>query len=174
MTRTAEGPGQIVLRWWKANLRPDTDTGAVRGFRARLRRADTALEMLAEQRVIALHETLGEYAPRDPLVLAALAQLVASVEGNKPQRIARIFGGGEEPVLSNLRFQRLIRIDKRPELAVALRSALPLIDNACNVASLVEDFLFWSERVRIRWCFDYFGKASPDATVTEAATEETE
>jgi CRISPR system Cascade subunit CasB len=174
MTKTAESPGRIVLCWWKENLRPDTETGAVRGFRARLRRADAALEALAEQRVIALHEALGEHSPRDPLVLAALAQLMASIEANKPQRIARIFGGGDQPTLSNLRFQRLIRIKNRPELAVALCSALPLIDNACNVAALAEDFLFWSERIRIRWCFDYFGKASPDAPASEAAIEETE
>lgn len=178
MTGNARDVGGIVLGWWGANLRPEVETGPVRGFRARLWRADSALDVLAEPKVIALHEALRDHSPRDPLVLAALAQLLSAVEANPPQRIARAFGTGDEPALSNLRFQRLIRIEDRRELAVALRRALPLIGNACSVAALARDFLYWSESVRIRWCFDYFGKAPPDAPpnapVAVSETEKTE
>lgn len=168
-------PGQIALRWWRQNLRPDEETGAVRGFRARLRRAGTAIEVFAEQRVIALHDALAGRSPKDPRDLAALAQVLALVETNSDQPIARSFGsGGDNPALSKISFRRMILTDDRPELAVALRNALPQIGNACNVTGLSRDFLYWSENVRVRWCLDYYGSGPSEFPTSEAATEETE
>ena len=172
MTEDAEWPGQIIRRWWGENLRPDDfESGAVRGFRARLRRADQPLDVLADAQVVALYEALGK--PPDPLTLAALVSVLAHVKKHDRQRIARAFGPADDPHLSTLRFQRLIRSPDRAALAVALRRALPLIDHACDVAALGADFLYWGEAVRIRWCFDYFGKAAP-AEPTGTSTGEPE
>ncbi|HQS47786.1 MAG TPA: type I-E CRISPR-associated protein Cse2/CasB [Xanthobacteraceae bacterium] len=173
MTGDADKPyksgGAIILGWWRANLRPDPDIGPARGLRARLRRAAHVVDVLAEPQVVALHDALGRR--HDPVRLAALASLLAAVERHEDRRIARAFGG-DEPHLSHLRFQRLIRSDGAA-LALALRRALPLVGHACNVAALGEDFLKWDERVRVRWCFDYFGKAPPDAPAAASETEET-
>ncbi|MFG1223760.1 type I-E CRISPR-associated protein Cse2/CasB [Xanthobacter wiegelii] len=161
--------GAIILGWWRANLRPDPDTGPARGLRARLRRATHVVDVLAEAQVIALHDALGRR--HDPTRLAALVPVLAAVKRPDGPRIARAVGG-EEPRLSHLRFQRLIRSDNQ-ELALGLRRALPLVDHTCNVAALGEDFLKWNERIRVRWCFDYFGKMPPDASDAAPETEET-
>jgi len=129
------------------------------------------VDILAEPQVIALYDALGRR--HDPARLAALVPVLAAVETERRQRIAGAFGAGEEPPLSQLRFQRLIRSTESGELARALRRALSLIDPACNVAALGADFLRWDEQVRMRWCFDYFGKAPPDALAAASETEET-
>ncbi|MCX8508104.1 MAG: type I-E CRISPR-associated protein Cse2/CasB, partial [Rhodobacteraceae bacterium] len=59
-------------------------------------------------------------------------------------------------------FQRLIRCDDPAALSLALRRALPMIENGCNVAALADDLLHWGEDRRIRWCFDYY-RAQPPA-----------
>lgn len=172
MSDATKNPGQIVLAWWKQNLRPDDDTGPARALRARLRRADHMTDILAEGRVIALHDHLSATPWRaDPPILAALAQVLAHVEQHEGRRIAQGFGAGDPKALSPLRFQRLVRSDDRQELATGLRRALPLIGRACNVAALAEDILFWGEKPRIRWCFDYYGAAPPRETAAEEKTE---
>ncbi|MDR0809099.1 MAG: type I-E CRISPR-associated protein Cse2/CasB [Gemmobacter sp.] len=162
--------GQITFGWWKKNLRPDDDTGPARALRARLRRADHVTDILAEARVIALHDLLDRRT--DPQTLAALAQVLAHVERHEGRRIAEAFGGeSETKALSPPRFQRLIRSKGRQELATGLRRALPLVGRACNVAALAEDILFWGEKPRIRWCFDYYGAAPPRPDASEEETE---
>src|SRR5690606_10000516 len=105
------------------------------------------------------------------------------VQEHRPQRLAQllgqIVGKDDQRLLSNLRFQRLIRASDDDAadpaaLAMALRRALPLIGNSCNVAMLGEDFLYWSEPTRIRWCFDYVGRPQPQADETAAADPEIE
>lgn len=164
--------GAIILGWWRASLRPEPDVGPARGLRARLRRAAHIVDVLAEPQVIALYDALGRR--HDPARLAALAPVLAAIEKHDGRRIARAFGAGDEPRLSHLRFQRLIRSTDGEELARALRRAVPLVNHACNVAALGEDVLRWDEQVRMRWCFDYFGKAPPDALAAASETEETE
>ncbi len=66
MSADVTSSGLAILGWWRENLHPDTQSGPVRGLRARLRRAERALDALAEPRVTALHEALGDHAPADP------------------------------------------------------------------------------------------------------------
>ena len=169
MSDTTKTPGQIALGWWKRHLRPDDDTGPARALRARLRRADHVTDVLAESRVIWLHDLLDR--GTDPLTLAALAQVLAHVERHDARGVAQSFGAGDPKALSALRFQRLIRAEDRQELATGLRRALPLIGRACNVAALADDILFWGEKIRIRWCFDYYGAAPPRPVVGEEESE---
>ena len=178
MTGERTETGKIVLGWWRKSLRPgeEMETGEVRGFRARLRRAQGPLQVLAEPRSVALYDELTTARGRrlDPIKFAALAHLLASVKQHESRRIARAFGMGETPALSPLRFQHLIRIEAPEPLGEALRRALPLIGHSCNVAALADDFLYWNEQIRAGWCFDYFGKASPEMPVAVPETEETE
>lgn len=170
MTDQARGrAGAIIETWWRQTLRPDT--GPARGLRARLRRATDAVDVLSEPQAVALYDALGRRAAVADF--AALLPVLAHVETNRAERIAKRFGAGEPRPLTELRFRRLIRSDGPEELAVALRRALPLIDHGCNVAALCDDFLNWNERTRIRWCLDYYGKAPPEPLHADAQTEET-
>lgn len=166
MSEIRPDSGQIALAWWRKNLQPQAETGAVRGFRARLRRATGPVEALLEARVHELYGDLPSYKPR-PEVLAGLAQVLSAVEKHNGTPIAKAFGEGTPKALSPQRFQRLIREDDPAALSLALRRSLPLIGEGCNVAALARDYLFWNEETRIRWCFDYYGAPPPGAADKE-------
>ncbi len=165
MSDDTNRPGQVALGWWRQNLRPDEDSGAARALRARLRRSSDMVELLSEPNVIALYEALNRRP--SPETLAAIVHVLSQVERHDARRAAQVFGAGDPKPLSALRFQRLIRSNDPAELMQVLRRALPLVGHACNVAALAEDLLFWGERVRVRWCFDYFGARLPTASGTE-------
>lgn len=164
-------PGAIVLGWWSRHVH--ADTGEARALAARLRRASTFAETLAEPRVYDLSHMLSL---RDPKRLALIAQALAGVKTHMPWgALARRLGAGDPRAMSELRFQRLIGSPDLAALSIALRRALPMVDDACDVAALGRDLLFWTEKTRVDWCFDYFGAAVPDAAPTpvEALQEDT-
>lgn len=157
---------KTLSQWWHANLRPSEDSGAARGLRARLRRAD-ALGVLAQPQVhdlVAAHPWLRHR----PEALIRAVQVLAVIERNDPRPLARLLGTGDPPAasppMSPARFERLIRSDPA-DLARALRRALPLSDGACNVGALGRDVLNWDrddgDRIRRDWYFDYFNASRP-------------
>lgn len=148
--------GTIALDWWRREIH--AETGPARALAARLRRTSSPVEVLAEPAVFRLSQGLDL---RDPARLTLIAQVLAVVKTHDGVPVARAFGRGESPALSQLRFQRLIRATAPTELSRALRRALPMVDAGCDVARLGQDLYWWNEDVRIRWCFDYFGAAAP-------------
>ena len=161
---------EAIRDWWKYWI-GNSRSGEARALSARLRRANTAIEALSEQRVFDLSESTGE---RDPHRLASLAMVLAHVETDVGNSLPRMLGAGEPRAMSDQRFQRLIRATNPLDLAVALRRALPLVGHACNVATLGSDILHWNENTRIRWCFHYFGAAAPTTTNQVAPASEEE
>lgn len=148
--------GQIILGWWGAEI-GDRQSSSARALAARLRRA-SGVDALTEP---AVHDLARRLHLRDGTVLVRVATLLAEVRDHRPQTLAQCLGGAE-PVLSTLRFQRLMRTEP-DDLVPALRRAIAMADNACNVAALGEDLINWSEATRTRWCFHYFGAAAPNA-----------
>lgn len=153
--------GPVAARWWRESL-ANRESGAARGLMARLRRAD-ALGVLAEPAVQALARDLriGE---KHADALIRLAQVLAEVREHAPETLARRLGGAE-PVMSHLRFQRLLRAEG-DEAATALRRAVLMADRRCNVFALAADLLVWDdpergEEARRRWIFDYFAAPQP-------------
>ncbi|SET84963.1 type I-E CRISPR-associated protein Cse2/CasB [Paracoccus homiensis] len=169
---SGDSVGAVALGWWGGALRPPEDGGAARALRARLRRSRGVVDVLAEAAVIGLYDRLDRRI--SPQALAALAQVLAEVERHEARRLAQAFGTGDPKALSPLRFQRLIRVDASDALAQGLRRALPMVGHACNVASLASDLVHWSEPVRVRWCFDYYGARPPAGTVSDHVSGETE
>lgn len=147
-------PAQIILGWWSHAL-ADRQSGRARALAARLRRA-SPVEALAEAEV---HDLARRLNLRDGDRLARLVTLLAEVRTHVPQTLMRRLGG-PEPALSPLRFQRLMRATDA-ELPDALRRAIGLAERSCNVAALGEDLLFWSEKTRGRWSFQYFWVETP-------------
>ncbi|WP_227284944.1 type I-E CRISPR-associated protein Cse2/CasB [Boseongicola sp. H5] len=159
--------GSIIGLWWATHIH--AQTGAARALGARLRRAERLSEVLANAEVIDLGRDL---CLSDPARLALIAQTVAAVK-ERGESLPRAFGreSGDRRLLSELRFQRLLRAD--PDgLRRGLRRALPLVDHRCDVAALGSDLFHWGEHVRTRWCFDYFGGTAPPRLTPE--TEETD
>lgn len=167
-------PGAIAAHWWREHL-ADRDSGAARGLAARLRRAD-GIAALAEPQVIALARRL-RLGPPQAEVLLRLVTVLAGLRANDPQPLATRLGG-QEPTLSTLRFQRLMRADG-DELTRQLRRALPMADRRCNVARLAGDLLLWEhpvhgDRIRACWTFDYYAVPAPETLRTSAAAPEKE
>ncbi len=146
-------PGQIILGWWSINL-ADRQSGRARALAARLRRASVG-EALIEPEIFALAKKLN-CGPGDGARMARLVTLLAEVRSHTTQTLMQRLGG-DEPTLSKLRFQRLMRAEDE-ELVEAVRRAIRLMDDpSCNVAALGESLFFWGEKTRAKWCFEYFG-----------------
>ena len=163
MSEEPKGPGAVALGWWGKNIEP-RETPAAKALAARLRRA-APLAVLCEPAVQDLASELN-LGPAQAARLMQLATLLAEVRETGPERLARRLGGSE-PVLSQLRFQRLIRAEG-DELTDLLRRAIVMADRRCNVAALAADILRW-EAARPRWCFDYFGADAPAKDLEEKA-----
>lgn len=164
MSEDRKAPGAIALGWWAREIAP-RDIPAARDLSARLRRA-APLAVLCEPSVQDLGAALGLRALQaDRLV--QIATLLAEVRDNSAETLARRLGG-QEPVLSPLRFQRLLRAEGN-ELTDHLRRAIIMADRRCNVAALAADLLNW-EAARPRWCFHYFGADAP-AKMSEEISE---
>jgi CRISPR system Cascade subunit CasB len=163
MSQEKKGPGAIALGWWAREI-AQRDSPAARGLSARLRRA-APMAVLCEPAVQRLARALDlDHWQSDLLV--RLAVLLAELRETSPETLAQRLGGGDNAVLSNLRFQRLLRAEG-DELTDHLRRAIVMADRRCNVAALAADLLDW-EAVRPRWCFHYFGAdapAAPDAPI---------
>lgn len=162
MSAEKKGKGAIALGWWTREIAP-RDNPAARGLAARLRRA-APLEALCEPAVMDLHAALGLH-PAQADKLFRLATLLAEVREHSPDALARRLGG-QDPIFSPLRFQRLMRA-RGDDLASQLRRAIVMADRRCNVSALAADLLNW-EFVRPRWCFEYFGADDPAKNVEEA------
>lgn len=165
----AKRPGQIILGWWSHQI-GDRESGAARALAARLRRAGM-IEALSERQVHQLAQTLEI---RDARRIARLVTVLAHVRAHDPAPFARRLGReatarrndkNQSPM--DARFQRLMRAEG-DELTLGLIRALPLIGQACNVAALGEDLLFWNDKARARWSFHYFGADLP-ATLLETS-----
>lgn len=156
-------PGQMILGWW-SNALADRTSGMARGLAARLRRA-TPASALAEPAVHDLAARLGLRAT-DAERLSLLVRLLAEVREHTAEPLAKRLGG-TDPVLSPLRFQRLMRAEGG-ELYDALRRAIGMASGICNVSALGQDILRWDDKARMVWCFNYFGESVPQSEKMES------
>lgn len=161
MSDDGRTPGGIVLGWWSTHIGA-RDSAAARALAARLRRA-APMAVLCEPAVQDLARALG-IGPGRAGEIVRLAGLLAELREHDGATLARRLGGAE-PVLSNLRFQRLMRAEGE-ELTALLRRAITMADRRCNVAALANDLLHW-EAARSRWCFHYFGADAPKDELKE-------
>lgn len=188
MNETEKTPGQVILTWWGRALgnTSEFNHGAARKARAQLRRASNPSEVLALQVTHDLHHDLVHVGagprftgPGGPQRLALIAAVIAGLDKNGRTSLPARFGEKQDdrPHLSHLRFQRILRAGDDWTLAVRLRRAMPIVNRMASVAGLGADLLYWSEDIRSRWCFDYFGAAPPgqdDAPTISEPLAETE
>ena len=174
----AKLPGMVCAAWWRQTFADDD--GAARAARARLRRCATPAEALTIESVHDLNAQLraAEYRPgADRLALVAIMLAYVSEEGN--HRLAEAFGRRrlkDSPrLLSELRFQALVRITEQRELVAPLRRAMAVVRGTpLRVAELAADLYFWNERTRIAWCFQYYDSSNAAPEQGEFHLEETD
>ena len=155
--------GAIAMAWWAVNIE-GKGSGKARGIAARLRRT-LPMQVLCEPAVHDLARKL-DLRPVQAGQLVQLATLLANVRTHSNETLAKRLGG-DDPKLSTLRFQRLMRAGEG-ELTDHLRRAIAMADGTCNVAALAADILHW-DAARPRWCFHYFGADAPAAQLQETA-----
>lgn len=154
-------PGQIILGWWSRELGERT-TGSQKALSAQLRRADD-ITVLCHKPV---HDLASALNIRDGARIARIARVLAHVRTHTKPSLPRKLGAGDPPALSALRFERLIH-SEGADLETAIRRALPMVGSAANVAHLGEALLFWTDKTRTKWCFDYYGTDAPEDSTAE-------
>lgn len=99
--------------------------------------------------------------------LAAVVGLLANVRGEqdgtkqrngelKPAKaMSRKDKDSDRPVVSELRFRRLLESPDLESLFSGLRRVLPMVGSHINVADLAEDILHWGDSVKKRWAYQY-------------------
>jgi CRISPR system Cascade subunit CasB len=180
---------QIARRWWVAlqDSREDgtPNRGRDRAALARLRRAATPIEALEEPAVFDLYKKL-EFGRADidhrlsrvavvAAVLAHVKEDTKPAEGGFRRRFAEVLGQGERPLMSGLRFKRLLAATEDQDLMIVFRRAVALAGaKNIDVGDVAASLLDWSDRRRMRWAFDYYGAgiAAPKQTETASAADE--
>lgn len=160
--------GNVIRDWWKDSLQVvegDLRNGRKKALRAKLRRA-SLIEALCEHEVHGLATSL-KWDVEHAVEIARLVRLLAEVRVDDkrmslPAKLGESVGTAERThrTFSEMRFQRLMR-STPDELSDALRRALGLVKYTCDVGALGADILGWQvdkdgERIRVKWCFDYF------------------
>lgn len=186
---------KAVVSWWR-RLHPDDEGGqGDRATLARLRRASSLFEVMVEAEAIRLYRHVCDALGRESLSdreaegVAILAGVLAAVKPEKTDgkhdlaTFATMLGRtaedqppreGERARYSPLRFNALVRADDPEERLRHLRRTIALSrGRTFNVGRFAEDMLWWGDRVRRRWVFEYYqqGRAAPDSSDTEKTEE---
>jgi CRISPR system Cascade subunit CasB len=148
----------VLREWWKS-LENN------KGDRAALRRCHQTAQVLF---VPAYHELCVKLrqhgrlkAEQLPAVAGLLAHVKKDIDKELPKQMATPKTAGGEPVLSELRFRRLLQCQSQEELFPALRRVVRLLDGNVNLYSLAESVYWWGhadwgERVRQHWAYAYY------------------
>ncbi len=158
----------IAKKWWYAlNNKVHPDRAAL----AQLRRCANAADALTVMQAVRLARMLGYDKPDmkkidDALELAILLAHVREDDHLPLMRAAgwKSFPGekketdapaGERPLLSELRFRRLLKTT-RGERLEAFKRLVRQLKGKANIADLTNSYLFWGDKVRKDWAFDYY------------------
>lgn len=147
--------GKILSEFWQGL---EIDKGA----RAELRRCKRPEEVVLvpgfHRLCSRLHPLLKKEQPGWEMRFAAIAGLLAHVRqlsSKKTLAEQMAESKGDSPVVSELRFRRLLQRD-RSDLYGALIRVLGLLDKKANPHDLARSVYYWGDGERKRWAFAYF------------------
>lgn len=148
-----------VARDWWVDLTLK-GTGRERAALARIRRAHSPVEVFQEPAALRLLAQLGSFHLNVDRV-AVLAGVLACVSERDDLPLAKAVGpGGLDPdkpaVLSNGRLRRLLQSDQ-DELMEQMRRIVRMNKGRASVEHLARAILFWGDRIKQEWIFDYYG-----------------
>ena len=159
---------------WLAALRPREVNGRMipgdRAALARLRRATCVMDAAAEPETAKLYKKLGFRSPERDLARAALiAAVLAHIGKETNESIASAIGkprgnADTQPLITPLRFKRLIAAREPDDLLIAFRRAVAILGDEANVRDLARQLLAFTDPdercadiARTRFAFDYHG-----------------
>lgn len=140
----------ILTSWWR-NLEND------KGARAELRRCDSPEAVMYHPAFVRLSQKLQPLLkdhPNWPNRVAMVVGLLSHVRREDTRTLALAMAGNP-PVVSELRFRRLLQRD-RSDLYGAMIRVLRMLDYQANLPDLMGSVFFWGDGVRRRWALDYF------------------
>ena len=168
----------LAQEWWR-RLQPDSargnpqERGGDRAALARLRRAASLAEIMAEEATIDLWRSIGSDDTQQLQRVAVIAHVLAHVrkhddEPTVMRRVGRRSYGDADSAklaLKPIRFRRLLAAREDEELMREMRRLVQMADRRLDVGHLAASLLFWSDTTRARWAFDYFAAthAQPQA-----------
>ena len=150
-----------VAEWWRTTL---SDSAGDRGIRATLCRCRSPLDAVTVPAVLGLARRLGRVpAAGDPLWkqrgferVLTLGIVLAAVRKDHDEPLLRRLGWGQfpyqlketeakegRPILSELRFKRLLQTDGEDELIAAFRRLVALAGGETSVRDLAQVLLNW-------------------------------
>ena len=157
--------GELLQKWWE-------DLQDRNGDRAELHRAETVTDVIllpAFQRACLRFKPYFQHEENWEERLAAILGLLSHIRQLGEKKLALDMASpnilkNEPPVVSELRFRRLIQRD-RADLYVSMIRVLRMLDNKANLHDLAYSVYFWGDNVKRRWAFDYFPN-TPEKTST--------
>jgi CRISPR system Cascade subunit CasB len=180
--------GQIARHWW-SEVQDTNEAGSPNRARdpaalARLRRAAAPVDALEEPTVFDLYRRFGfgrrdidYWLTRVAVVAVVLAHIRsdASPSDNGYRRGFAEMLGGENPIMSPLRFRRLLAATEDRDLLIGFRRAVGLAGaKNINVGDVAASLLDWSDRRRMRWAFDYYGAGSAAPKLSDTTSDDGE
>lgn len=145
---------------------------ASRGARAGLRRCNSPSEVMMDpvfrrfchSRLAPIMKDQRDWEPRMAAIMGLIAHLsfnetgavLASGEGRVEAFVRQMTRSNKEPpIVSELRFRRLLQRD-RDQLYIALIRVLRMLNGVANLYGLAESVLYWGDGIKRRWAFAYF------------------
>lgn len=147
----SDAPINKSLREWWKDLQKD------RGARAELRRCDRPEAVMLHPAYARLHARVASRfdGQKWDYRLACVVGLLAHVEEDRRDGGLAKQMGGSPPVVSELRFRRLLQC-KPDELYVRMIRIVRMLDKKVPLDDLIDSVFFWNDQVRKRWALDYF------------------
>ncbi|MES9856065.1 MAG: type I-E CRISPR-associated protein Cse2/CasB [Sedimenticola sp.] len=137
---------EILIQWWQG-LENN------KGIRAELRRCGTPDAVIFHPAFQRLCQRLKPE-PQEQQQLARVVGLLAHVRHTTTQKLAYQMAGSP-PIVSELRFRRLLQRDPN-DLYGAMIRILRMLDHKANLQDLISSIFYWGDNVRKAWAFDYF------------------
>jgi len=154
-TTESQEASRIIKTWWQA-------LEDMRGERAQLRRCKNVEQVLFVPYYQTLYWSLSNQSSwKNRIAIAAVAGLLAHVDTNPPpltlpQQMAQSKPAGDKPVVSELRFRRLVKCETHEQLYPTLRRVILMLNRSVDIVQLAESVYWWNDKTRQDWAFQYY------------------
>lgn len=151
-----------VVKWWSMIQGP-----RLNGERAMLKRCKSPDEVALQSIYYTLLESVleleevemfrGVITTRLPLIVGVLVHVEQDTPGCP---VAKAMGmkkqGSDRPVLSDLRFRRILRTEDSSELYISMIRIIKMLGNKADVKDLIQSLYFWNDQTRKGWASQYY------------------